>query len=123
MFWNHLQRHGEVKTEFCPDVTGFCPGLARNLSRCGLILSRLGDLFLGNRFSENRWIYSEIRRRFRCCCVSGGLCFGAHRPVSRASQGGKIGIGVRESSSVCVVDVGQWCVGFQVNELSEVKLK
>ena len=33
-----------VKTKFCPDVAGFCPGLSRNLSRCVLNLSSCGRL-------------------------------------------------------------------------------
>ncbi len=33
-----------VKTKFCPDVAGFCPGLSRNLSRCVLNLSGCGRL-------------------------------------------------------------------------------
>ena len=38
-----------VKTKFCPDVAGFCPGLSRNLSRCVLNLSGCGRL-LGSIF-------------------------------------------------------------------------
>ncbi len=38
-----------VKTKFCPDVAGFCPGLSRSLSRCVLNLSGCGRL-LGSIF-------------------------------------------------------------------------
>jgi len=33
-------------TKFCLSVARFCPGLSRNLSRSGLILSRLGACYL-----------------------------------------------------------------------------
>ena len=42
-----VDRHREVKTEFCPDVAGFCPGLSGILSTCDLGLSRLDQLERG----------------------------------------------------------------------------